>query len=128
MKPLTLTIKKSIAGFTLLEVLIALTVFSVIAISVSKAVSSTAINALYLEEKTLASWLAENRLTEIKLAGFAGQGENKDKVDFAGRKWHILQKIEKTPLPNFNKVTIKTARAETPESVIYSLEGFIGKY
>lgn len=115
-------------GFTLLEVLIALTVFSVIAISVSKAVSSTAINALYLEEKTLASWLAENRLTELKLAGYAGPGQNKDKVEFAGREWHILQTIEKTPLPNFNKISIKTSRAETPEDVIYSLEGFEGKY
>jgi general secretion pathway protein I len=116
------------AGFTLLEVLIALVVFSVIAVSVSKAVSSTAINALYLEEKTLASWLAENRLTNIKLAGFAEPSESKDSIAFANRKWHVLQIVEKTPLPNFNKVTIKVAREETPDSPVYSLDGFIGKY
>ena len=119
---------RKMIGFTLLEVLIALVVFSVIAISVSKAVSSTAINALYLEEKTLASWLAENRLTEIKLAGFAEPSESKDSAEYAARQWHILQIIEKTPLPNFNRVTIKIAREETPNDPVYSLEGFIGKY
>ena len=47
-------------GFTLLEVMIAVTVFAVIATTISQTTSQSVGNLLYLQDKTLASFVAEN--------------------------------------------------------------------
>ena len=55
-------------GFTLLEVLVALAIFAVVAASVLSASARSLKTAARLEDKTFATWLADNRLQEIQLA------------------------------------------------------------
>ena len=55
-------------GFTLLEVLVALAIFAVVAASVLATSARSLQNAARLEDKTLAMWIADNRLAEMQLA------------------------------------------------------------
>lgn len=115
-------------GFTLIEVMIALSIFAVMAAAISRTASQNADTVLYLEEKTLASFVAENRLNQIKLTGFPAATQTKDDIEMANREWHITTKVEETPLPNFRRIEIKVAKMSDKESSLVSLTGFTGKY
>lgn len=121
-------------GFTLLEVLVALAIFATVAAVVLSAAGRSLTNAMRLEEKTLAGWIADNRITELQLANPSpGEGrENKD-LEYAGRRWETLSEIEATSDPGMRRVTVWVApRPErstgTPlrDRAVVSLTGFIG--
>lgn len=54
-------------GFTLIEVLIALVILAISLMAISKTVNSHIQGANYLEDKTIASWVAENTLVAFNL-------------------------------------------------------------
>jgi general secretion pathway protein I len=54
-------------GFTLVEVLVALTIVAVALIASLRAVGSLANSAFDLRQRTLAQWSAENRLAQIRV-------------------------------------------------------------
>ena len=54
-------------GFTLIEILVAVTVLAVAMGAIISGMARFAANAGYLREKTVALWVAHNRLTEIEL-------------------------------------------------------------
>ena len=115
-------------GFTLIEVMIALSIFSVMAAAISRTASQNADITLYLEEKTLASFVAENRLNKLKLSGYPAATQTKDSEEMAGREWHITTKVENTQLPNFRRIEIQVAKYADKENPLISLTGFTGKY
>ena len=115
-------------GFTLIEVMISLSIFAVMASAISRTASQNADTVLYLEEKTLASFVAENRLNKLKLSGYPAATQTKDDEDMAGREWHIVTKVEDTPLPNFRRIEVKVAKMSDKENPLVSLTGFMGKY
>ena len=120
--------RKNAAAFTLIEVMIALSIFAVMAAAISRTASQNADTVLYLEEKTLASFVAENRLNKLKLSGYPAATQTKDSEEMAGREWHITTKVEDTPLPNFRRIEIQVAKQLDKENPLVSLTGFMGKY
>ena len=56
------------AGFTLLEVLVALAVLAIGLGAIITAAGQSAGNVSYLRDRTLAAWVAENKLNELLLA------------------------------------------------------------
>jgi general secretion pathway protein I len=54
-------------GFTLLEVLIALGIVAMSVGALLGTVTSSASNVIYLKDKTLAEWVALNRLAELRI-------------------------------------------------------------
>ena len=80
--------RTSNAGFTLIEVMVALAIFAIGAISLSLASSSAANNARRLEEQTLARWVAQNEVVDIRMSDALPPMEEKSKtVEYAGREW-----------------------------------------
>lgn len=120
--------KTRIKGFTLIEVMIALSIFAVMAAAISRTASQNADTVLYLEEKTLASFVAENRLNQLKLTGYPAATQTKDDETMAEREWHIVTKVEDTPLPNFRRIEIQVSKLSDKENPLVSLTGFMGKY
>ena len=58
---------KSVRGFTLIEVLVALLVFSLIASIAAKRSSQYILSYERVRDKTFASWIADNRISELRL-------------------------------------------------------------
>jgi general secretion pathway protein I len=99
--------KNNHKGFTLLEVLVALAVFAVAAISLMKVSESQLRLSQTLEEKTFAHWVALNMLTEMQ----AGQdwpsiGEQTGKVSMASRDWKVKIKTQATPMTRVRRVDV----------------------
>lgn len=115
-------------GFTLLEVMVALTVFVGIALTLSQTASQSVDTTLYLQEKTLASMVAENKLNQIRLEGMPAVGERKNRTKLAEREWQLTTKVEKTEFPDTHRVTVSVALMNDKDSPLLSLVTIIGKH
>lgn len=74
-------------GMTLLEVMVALAIFATASLSVIKAVTQQVDSLAYMEEKTFASWVADNQITLAMLSGTAAKKSNGSEK-MAGRTWY----------------------------------------
>lgn len=115
-------------GFTLIEVLAALVIVSLGMMAVIQAVSQTASNSSYLRDKTLAHWVALNRLTEARLEQSAPKvDETSDEVEMAGRKWRWTMTVTQTPVETMRRIDVSVRPAEADEdSSMATLTGFYG--
>lgn len=92
--------KKHIKGFTLLEVLVALAVAGVGLAGVIKVAGSNAYNAQHLQNKTIAQWVALNRIAELRATNqFPTVGKAKGDAEMADRKWYWHQTTKAAPIP-----------------------------
>ncbi|HUN94443.1 MAG TPA: type II secretion system minor pseudopilin GspI [Burkholderiaceae bacterium] len=100
-------------GFTLLEVLVALTIIAVaLAASMRGAMSLTA-NAEDTRLKLLATIEAQNRLLELRLAHQSlAVGQTQYDCEQGGIKMSCEQNIKSTPNPFFRRVEVRVSRAE----------------
>ena len=99
-------------GFTLLEVLVALAVFSVAAISLMKVSESQLRLSQRLEEKTFAHWVALNMITEMQSSqDWPSIGEQTGKVSMAGREWKMVVKTQATPVNRVRRIEISVGLA-----------------
>ncbi|MGH8354742.1 MAG: type II secretion system minor pseudopilin GspI, partial [Pseudomonas sp.] len=101
---------KRTRGFTLLEVLVALGIFATVAAVVLSASARSLSNAARLEEKTLAGWIADNRISELQLTSpTPAEGRDSQELEYAGRRWETLSEIQATADPALRRVTVWVA-------------------
>src|SRR5438034_7547550 len=104
------------SGFTLLEVLIALAIVALAVGALLGTVTSSASNVIYLKDKTLAQWVALNRLTEIRIAQILpDKGSRTGFSEMSGTKWQWEQEVIELPVKGLFRVEVR-ARS-TGESV-----------
>jgi type II secretion system protein I len=115
-------------GFTLIEVLAALIIVSLGMLAAIQAVSQTVNNANYLREKTIAHWVAMNKLTEVRMSRNAPPGgDTTGDIDMAGTTWHWRMTIKATGFPTMQRIDINVAPKSADEKTsIASLSGFYG--
>jgi general secretion pathway protein I len=95
-------------GFTLLEVLIALAIVALSAGALLGSVTSSASNVIYLKQKTLAEWVALNRLTEIRIAvDMPGTGKRKGSSTMGGMRWEWEEEVSELPIEGSFRVDVR---------------------
>lgn len=95
-------------GFTLLEVLIALAIVALSAGALLGSVTSSASNVIYLKQKTLAEWVALNRLTEIRIAKqIASPGKRKGSSVMAGMRWEWEEEVSELPIEGSFRIDVR---------------------
>jgi general secretion pathway protein I len=110
------------AGFTLLEVLVALVIVGTALGASLRAVGSLTINSNGLRASMMATWSAENRLTQIRLAHeFPPVG--KRSFDCAQDELPLSceEEILATPNPFFRRVEVSVYDSRNPERRIIKL-------
>lgn len=119
----------SARGFTLLEVLVALAVLALALAAAIRAGGAYAGNQAYLQERTLAHWVARNALTELQLeTQWPGTGERGDSARMADLDWEWRATISTTPDEDLRRVEIKVWLGEKPKGEpLASLTGFLEK-
>lgn len=93
------TVRFRVHGFTMIEVLVALTIASVALMAAVKATRTLTTSSAELRARTLAQWSAENRLAELRVAG---QWPNVGKREFDCSQGGVtlLCREEVLPTPN----------------------------
>lgn len=95
-------------GFTLLEVLIALAIVALSAGALLGSVTSSASNVIYLKQKTLAEWVALNRLTEIRIAvDMPSPGKRKGSSTMGGMRWEWEEEVSELPIEGSFRVDVR---------------------
>jgi general secretion pathway protein I len=56
-------------GFTLIEVVVALAIVAIGMLAVFKTIGDTVNNVDELRDRSLAEWIADNRITEVRVSG-----------------------------------------------------------
>ena len=101
---------KQQTGFTLIEVLVALTIVAVTLGAGIKAAGSLTNNAERLAEVSAAQWCADNQLTAFRLSRtFPGIGDSDFACEQLGRSYAGKLLVRPTPNPNFRRVDVNVA-------------------
>ncbi len=115
------------SGFTLIEVLVALVVATLALGGVLAAVSQMADAGLAMRERTYASWIGQNKITELRLANVIPEvSESNGEVEFGGQEWAWTANISETGVENLFRVDVDVLRPGT-DAVIRTVVGFIGE-
>jgi len=94
-------------GFTLVEVLIAMTIAAVALMAAIRATTSLAVNGAELRARTLAQWSAENRLAQIRVAReWPNLGRRQFDCSQGGIALLCREDVYSTPNPLFRRVEI----------------------
>jgi general secretion pathway protein I len=83
----------------------------------------------YLRDKTMAHWIAMNRLAEMRLAeAWPATGESDEEIEFADQRWHWSAQVTATDVPSLRRIDLTVSRKdEGPERVLARLAGFAGQ-
>lgn len=115
-------------GFTLIEVMLAMAVFSIAGIAILGTADTNARNLGHLESKIIASWVASNQLVEVTLdTVWPPKNNKKGKVELAGQEWFWQQKVLKTTDKDLRAVVMEVRLTETEESILTSLTTYVAK-
>jgi general secretion pathway protein I len=122
--------RPSASGFTLVEVLVALVIVALGLTALMVAVTGTARTSGHLRDKSLAQWIALNRLTEIRLNVVKfGQNTDTGELDFGNRKWHYDTRYFDTSIGTMKRVVVRVylGDAKTKGNPVAQAVGFLGK-
>lgn len=114
-------------GFTLIEVMLAMSIFAMAALAALQVASEHLRSIGYLEQRTFASMVAANRLAEVHYNDrWPPQNEQSGTVELADRIWHWEQEVVETVTDDLREVTIIVRSSEDgPEES--RLSGFVGR-
>ena len=111
-------------GFTLLEVLVALTIVSLSLGALISTSGSQASSAAYLKQKSIAHWVAMNEITQLQVEKtWPGKGNTKGSTEMAGAEWFWTRSLIETEDENAMQVEFRIYLDEARE---YSLTRLVG--
>lgn len=112
-------------GFTLVEVLVALTIVAVALMASLRAVGSLTGSAADLRARTLAQWSADNRLTQIRVQReWPNLGRVETDCSQAELRLVCDEQVFATPNAQFRRVEITVYTAEGRRVQLVKLIGF----
>lgn len=115
-------------GFTLVEVLVALAIIAFGLIAVFSQFGQSATAAARLREKTLAHWVAMEKLTELRLSGvFPGVGTSSDEIEMANTRWRYEITISATEGSELRRADVNVAFADDPDRPVATATGFLAE-
>lgn len=115
------------AGFTLLEVLVALFILAIALAAIMRNLTNAITTTGALRDRTMALWVAENRLSRVEVVTrWPGLGSHRSMAREDGRKFRVLTKVLVTALPQIRRVQITVRRAHHRHGLM-RLVGFVRK-
>jgi general secretion pathway protein I len=115
-------------GFTLLEVLVALAVLALALTALVRMAAIATRDFDGLRERTLASWIASNVLSDVRLKEhYPPIGRRDGRVRYAGREWSWELTVQATPESGIRRLDVQVfADVERTDAVAF-LTGFAGE-
>ena len=116
------------AGFTLLEVMIALSIVSIALVAIIGLMGDYVRNLQGLQERTFAHWVAMNRVAELQLADAwtetSKDTEGMDETSLFPMQW--IQSVSETPYELMRKVEIEVY-AQHGDEPLTRLTTYVGR-
>jgi len=114
-------------GFTLVEILVALAIIAIALTAGMRALAQATDTASALKARTLALWVAQNRLAAAQIATpWPALGNYSGEAAQAGTSFVWQANVTTTPNPTFRRIEITVAQPDSPDYALARLTGFIG--
>jgi general secretion pathway protein I len=118
---------RALRAFTLVEVLVALAVVAIALSAGMRALAQSADGASSLKLRTLALWVAQNRLAQAQLATpWPPRGTRSGDETQAGIRFVWRETVSDTPNPGFRRIEIVVAEPAVPDYALAQLGGYLG--
>jgi general secretion pathway protein I len=119
-------------GFTLVEVMVALVVFSVVSVALVKNTTTSLRLSGMVEDRTIAWWLAENEMSSLRILprsddNYPNSGTSREVVEMGDISWDVETTVEATENDYVRRIVISVYR-ESQEDSKARLVGFLGRY
>jgi general secretion pathway protein I len=115
-------------GFTLVEILVALAILAVALAAGMRAIGESADSATLLKQRTLALWVAQNRLAAAQIASpWPAVGTRAGDALQAGTRFIWSENVSGTPNPSFRKIEISVADPAAAGYVLARIVGYLGQ-
>jgi general secretion pathway protein I len=116
-------------GFTLIEVLVALAIAAVGLAAVLSVVGNSTRDASYLRDRTLATWIALNQITELRLGTSLPSVDRTDgEVDYAGFAWKWQRTVTQTEVPGMRRLDVSVRFSDAADDAwLATVTGFVGQ-
>ncbi|MGL4734405.1 MAG: type II secretion system minor pseudopilin GspI [Enterovibrio sp.] len=111
-------------GFTLIEIMIALAIFSVSAMAVLNSTGQNINSLAALEKKTFAAMVADNQLALLLIAG-APESERSGKTNMADQEWHWTVKPVATATGMLRAVDVIVWESDKKSSQLASVRTYV---
>ncbi len=115
------------AGFTLLEVMIALVIVGLTLLAMAGKMGSMLNAANTMRNYTYASWIAHNKITEMRLANVVPEvSSSSGEVRYAGVDWAWRAVVSETGVENLYRVDVSISYPGA-DPIMRPVTGFIGE-
>jgi general secretion pathway protein I len=117
-------------GFTLIEVMVALIIVAFLLPALLMGFNQQADGIAYLRNKSVAQWVASNKLTETRIevqrTGALFEGKREGSTEMLQRDWYWWMERENTEVDDFYRVEVRVAdKEEGRDTPLFTLVGFI---
>lgn len=112
-------------GFTLLEILVALAVLAIALAATARSMGAAIDTTAALRDRTLARWVAEDRLAQLELGREWPALDTKEgDADMGGRAFRWRQQTSVTPVARMRRVEVSVFQPGT-DSALARMTGFL---
>ncbi len=117
---------RSRRGFTLIEVVVALAIVGFAMASVAGVMNRMISDAEALRDRTYASWIAQNKIAEMRLSGVMPEvSATSGELDYGNGRWFWRAVVSETGIENFRRVDVSVSYVES-DYVVRTVTGFVG--
>lgn len=115
------------AGFTLVEVMVALAIVALSLTAVAASMNQMIDAANTMRERTYANWIAQNKIAELRLANVIPEvSTSNGDTTFANSEWAWTAVVSETGIENFYRIDVTVSLAGSDYD-IRTVTGFIGE-
>ncbi len=115
-------------GFTLIEVMVALTIIAISLGALLNTSGTQANSAGYLKNKTIAHWVAVNELTQLRISKeFPDTGDKKSSTEMANHDWYWIRTTKKTEDEDARQVTFTVYADKEYQKNLSTLIGYANR-
>ncbi|MDA1300435.1 MAG: type II secretion system minor pseudopilin GspI [Proteobacteria bacterium] len=121
------------SGFTLIEIMVALAVFAIVATTLLRNAATSVSQSRQLKDRAVAQWIAENEIQRLRMVErteltFPSSGLNRTTLMMADREWQIEVDISPTENDLVRRIEVSVRDEQSPDVVLADLTGFLGRY
>ena len=114
-------------AFTLVEVMVALAIIALSLTAIAAKMSRMIDTSNSMRERTYASWIAQNKITELRLANVLPEvSTTSGDIDYANSNWRWRAVISESGIENLFRVDVEVYDT-SGDVLIRKVTGFIGE-
>ena len=119
---------KRAAGFTLIEILVAVAILAVALAATTRAASLATDGTLETRQRLLATWAAQNRVAELRARRiFPAASSTRLATDQGGLALVIDETVSDTQNPTIRRVDLAVGDARDPNRVLARLTAYVSQ-